>query len=131
MNATARAVDDGIVFAELKPTKYLGYEIKANTTGITDLSYRFRNTKYDVKHRNYPELVMGDERYWGKYDLSRRINMKSTFIKVNNTDDDLDSWLPCCYDGWKDMLHFEKEDLGTDAKGVFDCTCYKEITTPG
>jgi hypothetical protein len=129
MNATVKAVDDGIVFAEFKPTKYLGYEIKANTTGIADLSYRFRDTEYNVKHRNYPELIMGDERYWGKYDLMRRINMKSTFIEVNDTDDDLDSWLPCCSDGWKDMLYFDKEDFGTDAKGVFDCTCYKEVTT--
>jgi hypothetical protein len=131
MNATAMAVDDGIVFAEFKPTKYLGYEIKANTTGITDLSYRFRDTEYNVKHRDYPALSMGDERYWGKYDLIRRINMKSTFIIVNDTDDDADRWLPCCYAGWKDLLHFDKADFGADAKGVFDCTCYKEITTPG
>lgn len=131
MNATVKAVNDGIVFAELKPIKYLGYEIKANSTGIADLSYRFRDTEYNVKQRNYPELIMGDERYWGKYDLMRRINMKSAFIVVNNTDDDIDSWLPCCSAGWKDMLHFEKEDFGTDAKGVFDCTCSKEITTPG
>ena len=131
MNATVLAVDDSTIFAEFKPTKYLGYEIKANTTGIADLSYRFRDTQYDAKHQNYPALSMGEERYYGTYDLMRKINMKTVFKKINDTDDNAESWLPCCYAGWKDMTPFDKEGFAADVKGVFDCTCYKKITMPG
>lgn len=127
MNATIQSLNETITYAELKPTKYLGYEIKANTTGIADLSYRFRDTQYDVKHQNYPALSMGEERYWGTYNLMRKINMKSVFKIANDTDDDADSWLPCCYEGWKDLMPSDKKGFAADAKGVFDCTCYKEI----
>jgi hypothetical protein len=129
MNATLHSLNETITYAELKPTKYLGYEIKANTTGIADLSYRFRDTKYDLKHQNYPALSMGEERYYGTYNLMQKINMKSVFNLANDTDYyDTESWLPCCYEGWKDLMPFDKKSFGADAKGVFDCTCYKEIT---
>ncbi|MCK9441527.1 MAG: hypothetical protein M0Q13_08915 [Methanothrix sp.] len=128
LNATVLTTNDSIQLAEFKPTKYLGHEIVANTTGIADLSYLLRDSQYDVKHQNYPALSEREERYWGTYDLYRRINMKSVFEKINDTDGDADGWLPCCYAGWNDMMYFDKKSLGTDAKGVFDCTCYKEIT---
>jgi len=131
MNATVLATDESILLAEFKPTKYLGYEIKANTTGIADLSYRFRDSKYDVKHQNYPALSQGEERYYGTYDLLRKINMKSVFEKSNETDDGGDSWLPCCYAGWKDLMPFDKKGFGDAANGVFDCTCYKESRSLG
>ncbi len=126
MNSTVLATDDSILFAEFMPTKYLGYEIKANTTGIADLSYRFRDSEYDVKHQNYPALSEGEERYYGEYGLKRRIEMKSVFNRLNDTDDEVDSWLPCCHAGWNDMTYFDKKDFGIGAKGVFDCTCFKE-----
>lgn len=129
MNATVLTTNDSIQLAQFKPTKYLGHEIEANTTGIADFSYRFRDSQYDIKHQNYPALSEGEERYWGKYDLHRKINMKFNFTQINDTDDEADSWLPCCHAGWSDMMYFDKKDFGTDAKGVFDCTCYKEITT--
>jgi hypothetical protein len=131
MNATVWAVDDSTIFAEFKPTKYLGYEIRSNTTGIADLSYRFRDTQYDAKHQNYPALSMREERYYGAYDLMRKINMKTVFEKSKDPYDEENSWLPCCFEGWKDMMSFDKKGFTADAKGVFDCTCYKEITTPG
>jgi len=131
MNATVLAVDDSTIFAEFKPTKYLGYEIKSNTTGIADLSYRFRNTQYDAKHQNYPAFITGEERYWGTYDLARKINMKTAFERSDDPDDKANSWLPCCFEGWKDMMSFDKEGFAADTKSVFDCTCYKEITTLG
>jgi len=126
MNATVLATDDSILLAEFKPTKYLGYRINAKTTGITDLSYRLRDSQYDVKHQNYPALSEGEERYYGTYDLARKIEMRSVFEKSNNTDDDADSWLPCCYVGWNDMMYFDQKGFGTSAKGIFDCTCCKE-----
>ncbi len=131
MNATVLATDESIFLAEFKPTKYLGYQIKANITGIADLSYRFRDSQYDVKHQDYPALSMGEERYYGTYDLERKINMKSVFEISNDTDDEAESWLPCCYGGWKDMTPFDKKGFGAAAKSVFDCTCYKEITKLG
>jgi hypothetical protein len=132
MNATVLATDDTILLAEFKPTKYLGYLINAKTTGIADLSYRLRDPLYDVKHQNYPAISEGEERYYGTYDLARKIEMRSIFEKSNDTDDEADSWLPtwlpCCYEGWNDMEQLDQRDLGTSAKGVFDCTCYRETT---
>ena len=128
LNATVLATNDSILLAEFKPTKYLGYLITARTTGIADLSYRLRDSQYDVKHQNYPALIEGEERYYGNYDMSRKIEMRSVFEKSNDTDDEADSWLPCCYEGWNDMIYIDKKGFGTGAKGVFDCTCYKGIT---
>ncbi len=70
-------------------------------------------------------LCEGEERYYGNYDLSRKIEMRSVFKKSNDTDDEVDSWLPCCNGGWNDLMYFDKTGFGTGAKGVFDCTCYK------
>ena len=93
MNATVLATNDSILLAEFKPTKYLGYLIRANSTGIADLSYRLRDYRYDVKHQNYPVLSEGDERYYGTYNLSRKIAMRSIFDNYDTSEYD---WLPCC-----------------------------------
>ncbi len=126
LNATVLATNDSILLAEFKPTKYLGYIINSKTTGIADLSYRLRDSQYDIKHQNYPALSEGEERYYGNYDISRKIEMRSVFKKSDDTDDEVDSWLPCCNGGWNDLMYFDdKKGFGTGAKGVFDCTCYK------
>jgi hypothetical protein len=109
----------------------LGYLIQAKTTGIADLSYRLRDSQYDVKHQNYPALSEGEERYYGTYDLARKIEMRSVFEKSDDTDEEElsgYSWLPCCNGGWNDMAQFDQKGFGTGAKEVFDCTCYKETT---
>jgi hypothetical protein len=128
MNATVLATDDSILLAEFKPMKYLGYLINAKTTGIADLNYRLRDSQYDVKHQNYPALSEGEERYYGTYDLSRKIEMRSVYEKSNDADEEADSWLPCCYEGWNDMVQLDQKCFGTGTKGVFDCTCYKGNT---
>jgi hypothetical protein len=131
MNATVVATNESILLAEFKPTKYLGYLIQAKTTGIADFSYKLRDFQYDVKHQNYPALSEGEERYYGTYDLSRKIEMRSVFEKSNDTNDAdyvADTWLPCCYEGWNDMMYFDKKSFGTGAKGIFDCACYKGTT---
>jgi hypothetical protein len=100
MNATVLSTNDSIL-AEFEPTKYLGYLITANTTGIADLSYRFRSPHYDVKHQNYPALSKGDERYYGTFGLARKIEMRSIF--ENNDTSEYD-WLPCCLtNNWANM----------------------------
>jgi hypothetical protein len=133
MNATVLATDDAILLAEFNPTKYLGYQINAKTTGIADLSYRLRDSQYDTRHQNYPVLSEGEERYYGKYDLARKIEMRSVFEKSNDTDDEADSWLPtwlpCCYEGWNDMEQLDQRDVGISAKGVFDCSCISAAKT--
>jgi hypothetical protein len=131
MNATVQATGDAILLAEFKPTKYLGYLILAKTTGIADLSYRLRDSQYDVKYQNYPVLSEGEERYYGTYNLARKIEMRSIFEKSNDTDDETDSWLsswlPCCYEGWNDMSLPDQKGFGTSARGVFDCTCAMKV----
>ena len=119
MNATVLATDDSIIYAEFKPTRYLGYQIRANSTGIADFSYRMRDYNYDVKHQSYPALSEGDERYYGAYSLSRKIEMRSLF----NTAENEDEWLPCCYIGWDGMLPSDQIGYVASAKDVFDCTC--------
>ncbi len=131
MNASVLATNDTILSAEFKPTKYLGYLIQVNTTGIADLSYRQGDSQYDVKHKNYPALSEGEERYYGTYDLARKIEMRSVFERSDDTDADEFSgysWLPCCSSGWGDMSIPDQKGFGTSAKGIFDCTCYNEIT---
>ncbi|HWQ20401.1 MAG TPA: hypothetical protein VN455_11530 [Methanotrichaceae archaeon] len=98
MNATVLATNDSIVWAQLKPTRYLGYQIQASSTGISDLSYRQMGSKYDIKHQNYPALSQGEERYYGRYNLTRKIVMRSTFKERTDPRDiyyAVDSWLPC------------------------------------
>lgn len=101
MNATVLATNDAILRAEFEPTKYLGYLITANTTGIADLRYRFRSPHYDVKHQSYPALSEGDERYYGTYNLARKIEMRSIFEDYDTSEYD---WLPCCCtNNWVNM----------------------------
>lgn len=96
MNATVKATDDDILLAEFEPTKYLGYLVQANSTGIADLSYKQRDFNYDVKHQNYPVVGEGDERYYGEFNLARKIEMRSVFENY----DAEDQWLPCQNCSW-------------------------------
>jgi hypothetical protein len=92
MNATVHATDDAILGAEFMPTKYLGYLINAQTTGIADLRYKQTSPQYDVKRRDYLAINEGEERYYGTYDLSRKIEMRSKF---ENSTPPQENWLPC------------------------------------
>jgi hypothetical protein len=91
MNATVLYTDDSILKAELEPTKYLGFRFIANTTGIADLRYKFRSPDYDAKHQNYPALAEAEERYYGAYNLTRKIEMRSIFENYT-----LEEELPLC-----------------------------------
>jgi len=125
MNATVLATNDALLSAELEATKYLGEQIIANTTGIADLSYGFRDSRYDFKHNTYSYKIIKEERYYGSYNLSRKIEMKSMFDRSNDTKDDDDSWMPCCNGDWDDRL---MDSVGFDKKDVFDCRCFRERT---
>ena len=49
--------------------------------------------------------------------------MRSVFEESNDTDEEAESWLPCCNDGWNGMVGLDQKVSGTTAQGVFDCTC--------
>ena len=108
---------DSIVAARFQPTKYLGYLIKTHTTGLADFGYKFSDERYNVKLRSYPARSEGDERYYGTYDLIRRIEMKTVYDKNNGTGE----WLPCDFAGWADILPYDR--VGHSANEVFNCFC--------
>jgi hypothetical protein len=128
LNATVLATNDSILLAEFEATKYLGDQIIANTTGIADISYGLRDFRYDVKHNTYPYGIIGEERYYGDYNISRKIEMRSMFARNNNTEDDDYSWLPCCDSGWNDIIVdcSRLDGFGTSEKEIFDCACFRK-----
>lgn len=95
MNATVLATDDAILYAELMPEKETRYDIITNTTGIADLKYRFVNLTAEQKKLTYPLASEGEERYYGDYNISRSIHMKSDFPRYEEEDD----WISCCSAG--------------------------------
>jgi hypothetical protein len=102
-NVTVDVVNHRIS-AEIQPTKWLNYILKTNTSGIADLSVGIVDTKFDVRHQNYPYSMKNEERYLGNYDIQRKIQVNSTFNKP--FDEDFypgENWLPClCQsDGFK------------------------------
>jgi hypothetical protein len=126
MNATVQATDDSILGAEFMPTKYLGYQIQTNTTGIADFRYRQAGSKYNVKRYDYPPLSESDERYYGTYDLTRKIEMRSQYPYYNGMDNETDGetygeteWLPCC--SWDDLSLDDQHGRSIDM--VFNCSC--------
>ncbi|NPV62186.1 MAG: hypothetical protein HPY61_06070 [Methanotrichaceae archaeon] len=62
-----------------------------------------------------------DEDYFGTYSISKRISHDFYYLDKREGD----TWLPCCYGGWNDMLYYDQKGFGKNAGGVFDCTCYK------
>lgn len=118
MNATVSATDDAILWADFKPTKYLGYISSTNTTGIANIGYKQSDSHYDVKRRSYPIINEGNDRYSGRYNLERRIEMRSAFENYSITDE----WLPCYSDG---LSYISFEDVNRHSTDIiFDCSCY-------
>jgi hypothetical protein len=122
MNATVLATDDAIVLGDLMPTRYLGYMVMANTTGIADLRYNHAGPIYNPKRSNYPPLQKGEERYYGAYSFRRLIEMKSLFDRYD-ADNLTESWLPCCNTSWNGTKYPDQKGLGTNASAFFDCSC--------
>ncbi|VVB63637.1 Uncharacterised protein [uncultured archaeon] len=119
MNATVQATDDAILGAEFMPTKYLGYTISTQTTGIADLRYKQTSPQYEVKRRDYPAINEGEERYYGTYDLSRTIEMRSKF--ENNTATE-ENWLPCLIGDCTGVSFLTQ--YGKSGVTLFNCSCY-------
>lgn len=110
MNATVLATNDQLLSAEFMPTKSLDYHLKTHTTGIADLSYSVRSSRFDFQRGDYPVTAQGEERYYGTYEIERRIRASSIYENSTNRD----SWLPCCAGGYlgmalQDRRHYSGE----------------------
>ena len=119
-------INDSFILGELKPTKYMGYRTKASTTGITDMKYKIKDYRYDFDKNEYPTQIEGEERYVGSFDIAQTIEMRSSYDRYNDTDEKIESWLPCCYSNWNDFAYFDQKGFRADTKDVFDCACNKE-----
>lgn len=65
-----------------------------------------------------------DQVYTGTFNFATKMNLTVPVYKSVGED----YWLPCCSGGWEDMSYSDKKGFGTDAKGIFDCTCPKGLT---
>lgn len=62
--------------------------------------------------------ILIDEDYSGTYSIIKNISHSS----ITKTTLRVDSWLPCCYGGFSDVVPVERAPFKS-AKGIFDCTC--------
>jgi hypothetical protein len=106
--------NDGFLDKQIKATRHTQYNISSHSTGISDFKWRQIDESGSMASG-------GEERFIGYYDISKNISMKS----YNDRVADADEWMPCCSGCYLSMSDGEREDLGFDAKGVFDCTCSK------
>jgi len=119
-------INDSFILGELKPTKYIGYRTEGSATGITDLKYKIKDYRYDFGRNEYPIAIEGEERYVGSFDIYQNIEMRAQHDRSNDTDESLESWLPCCYSNWNDFAYFDSTGFRTNTGDIFDCACYKE-----
>ncbi|MDD2837223.1 MAG: hypothetical protein PHY05_13865 [Methanothrix sp.] len=118
MNATVLATDDDIIQIDRKPTRDLNYQISTSTTGIADLRYQQSGSEFErVPSTSYEILNSGEERYYGAFNITKKICIKSRFPDSKESD----QWLPCCYQGWKDMNILDRRTL--NAEEIFSCAC--------
>ncbi len=121
LNATVVATDNGIETAKREATRSTEFKVRASATGISDFSYLQSGSKYTREPiTGYEVLNKGDERYYGKYNMTDVIEMQSS---ENNSEPE-EGGLSCCNGGWDDMLPSDKVGYGMGAKDIFDCTCY-------
>lgn len=98
---------DGIVTSGTANLKMLQGNIDTSSSGKSDWSK--------------PDIDV-DQVYTGTFNFATKMNLTIPVTKIVSED----SWLPCCSGGWVDMMYPDKKDFGTDAKGIFDCTCPKD-----
>jgi hypothetical protein len=102
MNSTVIATNDTIFHAYFMPTKSLDYQVESHSTGIADLMYKQIDPGRIVFNQ-------GVERYYGDYNITRKLRMRSIF--TNDTTEE--EWLTC-----SEM----NIDTGTwNESEVFDC----------
>lgn len=99
MNATVQGIslspNDTVLSAQFMPTKETYYSITTSSTGIADFKYGFSSPNAELKKLIYPMASEGEERYYGDYNITRSIHMKSDFPRYEEEDD----WISCCSAG--------------------------------
>ncbi|MCK9586841.1 MAG: hypothetical protein M0Q89_08260 [Methanothrix soehngenii] len=99
MNATVQGIslapNDTVLSAQFMPTKETHYSITMSSTGIADFKYGFSSPNAELKKSIYPMASEGEERYYGNYNITRSIHMKSDFPRYEEEDD----WISCCSAG--------------------------------
>lgn len=89
MNISIRATDKALLDIEFMPVGNLSYKMDANATGIADLFYRKTGSQYDVKHKRYPALSEGWEKYHGNFKIHRQMLMNMSDIKSIDNDESI------------------------------------------
>ncbi len=110
LNATVVATNETIVSADVFTTKSTVYDITSHSTGVADLRYRQVDSRGDL-------INLGEERYSGTYDITRKVEMESVYTNETEEKD----WLSCCVGGCSDLDPCEIASWGE--VGVFDCAC--------
>ena len=110
LNATIIATNDTIISADVLATRSTVYDTTSRSTGIADLRYRQIDSRGEV-------VNLGEERYSGTYEITRRIEMELSYAKETNETD----WLSCCVGGCSDTDPCDLTSWGE--AGVFDCVC--------
>jgi hypothetical protein len=110
LNATVIATNETILRADVYPTRSTVYDTGAHSTGIADLCYRQTDILGDL-------INLGEERYSGIYEITRKVEMVLTYTnETENTD-----WLSCCVNGCDEIDPCQLASWGEE--GVFDCVC--------
>jgi len=110
MNTTVTATNDTIISTDFMPTRSIDYHVQSQSTGIADLEYL--QTYPDGTVPNY-----GQERYYGNYDINRKVQMNSVYFELEDETD----WMTCCIGGCYDI---DSIDTGLwNEEKVFSCIC--------
>jgi len=98
---------------------------RASITGDTSIAPNIGSFKgYSAWKKPAIEI---DEDYWGTYHIEKNMTLEVPYKRVLAVSD----WLPCCFGGYQTMPTYYRSGaygFGTNAKGVFDCTCNKALT---
>ena len=109
LNATVIATNDTIISTDVYPTRSTVYDTASHSTGIADLRYRQVGEGGRL-------INLGEERYEGTFDITRRVEMEFVYTnKTNKTD-----WLSCCVGGCSDL---DPCSFPRDSAGIFSCVC--------
>jgi hypothetical protein len=69
-------------------------------------------------------LIELDEDYAGSFHIKKNMNLT---IHTEEEEEE-ESWLPCCNGGFSD-LNFADAEAFNSARGIFDCTCFRQPLT--
>jgi hypothetical protein len=138
-NYTYDPVYEGVGYTQMKVVEDVT-DGKAHI-GVLQANTDFTNQMATIDYLSNPELYQGslaqtksawhnpaieiDEDYWGTYHIEKNMTLEVPYYKKTVIDD----WLPCCFGGYLTLPAYELRNAGIkNAKGIFDCTCFKAPT---